>query len=98
MGRRRWRSFGLLFADSRGVLVASVPLSILEAALLVPVALVVRRVFDTLVPRGDTTAIVLSGLLVFALYLASAALGLLTSHMVLKATRRAVTRLRGQLM
>src|SRR4051812_3042201 len=98
MSARRWRSFAHLFGDSRRVLVASVVLSILQAAMLMPVALIVKHVFDTLVPRGDTGAIVVSGLVVLGLYLASASLGLLTAHMVLRATRRAIVRLRGQLL
>jgi len=98
MSPQRWRSFARLFSDSRRVLVASLVVSIAETALLLPVALVVRHVFDTLVPHNDAGGIVLSGLLVLGLYLASAGLGLLTAHMVLKATKRAITRLRGQLI
>src|SRR4051812_31860794 len=93
-----WGTLARLFAGSRRVLLASTAVSIAQAALLLPVALIVRRVFDTLVPQGDEGAIATSGLIVFVLYMASAALGLLTAQMVLTATRSAITQLRGELI
>ena len=98
MSRRRWRAFAALFDDSRRVLVASLFVSIAQALVLLPVALIVKRIFDTYVPHGDTGPIVLSGIVVLALYLVSAGLGLLTAYMVLRATKRAITRLRGELI
>jgi ATP-binding cassette subfamily B protein len=98
MATRGWGGFRRLFAGSRIELTTGVLLSIAQAALLVPVAVIVGRVFDELIPRGDEAAIVLSGLIIFVLYVASSALGLVTAHVVLKATRRTVTRLRGDLI
>jgi hypothetical protein len=53
-----WRSFARLFEESRRMLAASVALSVLATAALVPVALVVKHVFDTLVPHHDVSGLV----------------------------------------
>ena len=94
----RWGRFGRLFRESRGILAASIVLSAVQSLALLPVALVVSRVFDTYVPRQDTAAIAGSGALVLALYLVSATIGVGTAYLVLKASRSAVQMLRGELL
>jgi len=98
MRRRTWRVFARPFGESRGTLVASGLLSIAQAAVLAPQALLVSHAFDKLVPQKDITGLVLTGLAILAAYLASAGLGLWTRWLVLKATKSAIVRLRGQLL
>jgi ABC-type bacteriocin/lantibiotic exporter with double-glycine peptidase domain len=49
--------------------------AILQCLLLVPIALIVREMFDTAIPHQDVGAIVTSGVVILALYATSAALG-----------------------
>jgi ATP-binding cassette subfamily B protein len=84
-----------LLGDARMKAVAAVALAVAQAVLLLPVALLVRRIFDSEVPAHDETAIVVAGLLVLACYGASAALSVAsrtlasrTAKIALSATRR----------
>jgi ABC-type multidrug transport system fused ATPase/permease subunit len=83
-----------LLARYRIALVRSFVLSVLQALLLLPVALIVRRIFDDLVPHRDVGAILLSGAAIMGLYLGSAILGLWSRHLALKVTKAALTELR----
>jgi ATP-binding cassette, subfamily B, bacterial len=76
----------------------SLVVSLAQAALLVPIPLLVKGLFDSKVPEGDTQAVIWSGIAVLALYLASAALGLWTRHYTVRSTKDAVTRLRWDLL
>jgi ABC-type multidrug transport system fused ATPase/permease subunit len=79
---------------STRLLALSVALSVLQSALLIPIALSVQYAFDTLIPqdRIGRLALVTAGALV--LYALSAAVGLVTRYVVLGVTKRGVTRLR----
>ena len=93
-----WRALLRLLEGSGHVVAASVAISIAQALLLVPIAFLVRRVFNTSIPDGDTTAIVWMGALTLVLLVASSALGLLTRWLSLRATKDAITRLRARLL
>jgi ATP-binding cassette subfamily B protein len=95
---KTWREFARFFSESRRMLATSVVISLAQAALLVPIPLLVKELFDTKVPEGDTTAVVWFGLAVLALYFASAALGLWTRYYTVESTKGAVTRLRIELL
>ncbi len=71
---------------------------ILQSALLVPIALLVRNAFDEQIPNGRTDALIATGAVVLLLYLGSSALGLLTRFITLKVTKRSITELRGALI
>jgi ABC-type multidrug transport system fused ATPase/permease subunit len=93
-----WRALLRLLEGSGHIVAASVAISIAQALLLVPIAFLVRRVFNTSIPDGDTTEIVWIGALALLLLVASAALGLLTRWLSLRATKDAITRLRARLL
>src|SRR4051812_8965553 len=98
MTLRTWRAFARFFSDSRRLVASSLLVSVVQSALLLPVAWLVKDVFDTQVPDGDEGGLVVSGALILVLYLASASLGLWTRYSALKAIKAAITRLRGDLM
>jgi ABC-type bacteriocin/lantibiotic exporter with double-glycine peptidase domain len=75
-----------------------VSLSVAEAALLLPVALIVQHIFDREIPARQAGPILVSGVEILVLYLASAALGLLIRYLVLVATKRAIAQLREALL
>jgi ABC-type multidrug transport system fused ATPase/permease subunit len=94
----RWRVFARFFHGSGRALAASLALSVLQSLLLVPVALLVRHAFDAVIPARAVGNLAAVGGLILALYLASAGLGLVTRHTVLRATKAAITRLRAALL
>jgi ABC-type bacteriocin/lantibiotic exporter with double-glycine peptidase domain len=96
--RQRISAYRRLFAEVRRPLTASIFISLAQSALLVPIPLLVKHIFDTELRRGHAAALAGSGAIVLALYLASAGLGLLTRYAVLSATKRAVAGLRIRLV
>jgi ATP-binding cassette, subfamily B, bacterial len=98
MRLRSWRSFARFFDDSKGLLAWTVVLSVGQALAFLPLAYLVKRVFDTLIPHQRTGALIVSGLLILLLYLASAGLGLLTRYLVLRTTTAGILRLRIRLI
>lgn len=92
------RRYLRLFGGARGLLIASLLLSLGQSALLVPVPLVIKHVFDVDLRHGHGTGLAVSGAVVLVLYLASSALGLWTRYAVLKATKRAIAQLRCALL
>jgi ABC-type bacteriocin/lantibiotic exporter with double-glycine peptidase domain len=93
-----WRAFARLFRGAHGTIALTVLASLLQTALFVPVAFLIQHIFDTQVPQGDIGGIVRSGALVLALYVASAGVQLWTRYSVLRVTKAAITRLRGDLL
>ena len=94
----RWRAYGRWFGGLRRVIALSVALALAQSVLLVPVALVVRHIFDETIPSGDRRELVLLGGVMLAFYLSSAALMLWTRWIAVRATKAAVTRLRRELI
>jgi ATP-binding cassette subfamily B protein len=89
-----WRAYQLLFSGAGRVLVTSTGLALLQAIILVPVSLCVRIIFSTDLPHHRAGAVVLLGLVILVLYVASAGVSMLTRHVVLTASKRAIARLR----
>jgi ABC-type multidrug transport system fused ATPase/permease subunit len=67
-----------------------------QAALLIPIPLVIRRVFDDL-HRGGSRGVILGGAAVLALYVGSSGLALASRYAVLRATKSAIADLRAAL-
>src|SRR3712207_6484047 len=82
-----WRTFARLFAGSGRLLAASLALSLLQSALLVPVAFVLRHVFDDVLPSRDESGVAFFGGLLLALYVAGAAVNLVNRWLVLRAAK-----------
>lgn len=92
------RSAARLIEGSQRLLAASIAIALAQAAMLVPIALLVRHAFNEQIPAEDGAGLILTGIGIAALYLASGALGLWARHLSLRTTIRAVTKLRGDLL
>lgn len=75
-----------------------VALAVVQAALLVPIAVLVQHVFDTAIPQDRTGELILIGLAILGLFTGSAALGLLTRWLAVKASKTSITALRAALL
>jgi ATP-binding cassette, subfamily B, bacterial len=93
-----WLRFARLYRRSRGTLVVSGLMSIAQAVVLAPTALLVGYAFDTLVPKADIGGLFLVTGVILASYLASAGLALLTRYLVIKTTKQAIADLRAKLI
>lgn len=89
-----WR----FLSQERAKLALAVALALGEALALVPIGLLVQRIFATDIPQRDSGGVVRSGLLILLLYVISAGLALLSARLTYDATARATARLRTALL
>ena len=92
------RSFARHFRSSLRIVMVSLAFAILQSALLIPIAFLVRDMFDDVIPSGDVITLIYDGLLILALYLSSAICGLTTRYVALRASKVAITELRTNLL
>jgi ABC-type multidrug transport system fused ATPase/permease subunit len=93
-----WRTAAQLIEGARREAALATALALAQAALLIPVALLVRRIFDVDVARGDERAIILHGLAIIALYAASATLAAVGRARAARVTKTALGRTRRRLV
>jgi len=92
------RRYLRLFDGARNLLMASLLLSLVQSACLIPIPLVIKHVFDADLHRGDATGVAIGGAIVIVLYLVSSVLALWTRYTVLRASKSAIARLRCELL
>ncbi|MEA2431074.1 MAG: ATP-binding cassette, subfamily bacterial [Thermoleophilaceae bacterium] len=84
--------------ESPGLLAIGVATAVAQSALLLPIAMVIRSVFDHHLGGGDEGHIVLAGVLILGLYSAAALLGFLSRKAVTGMTTAIAARLRDDLI
>jgi ABC-type bacteriocin/lantibiotic exporter with double-glycine peptidase domain len=98
MNRSAWRYYVSFYDDPARVLVWSVLSSLGPALTFLPIALLVRQVFDTAIPQRDFLRLGIIGAALFFLYVANAAITFWTSYLTSKAIKEAIWRLRTHLL
>ena len=78
-----WRYYGRFYKEYYPTLLLSVVASIGGSLLLFPIALLVRQVFDNILPDRDLALLLRNGGILLALYLANSAIMLWTRHVAL---------------
>lgn len=84
--------------EHRGRLLAGVALSILQALVVLPVPIVVGRGIDSTIPDGDRSGIILIGLVIVVVTIASSAIALAARVLILSVTKPATARLRTEMV
>lgn len=79
-------------------LAASVLISVLQSALIVPIVLIIRYSFDTIIPSRDTRQIIIAGIILLVLNIVNSSITLLTRHLTLKTTKLVILELRNVLL
>ncbi|MGH2869654.1 MAG: ABC transporter ATP-binding protein [Solirubrobacteraceae bacterium] len=87
-----------LLTESRALLLLATATAVLQSALFVPIALVVRHMFDVEIPHRRTGSIILSGVLILGLYAATAGLSYVTRAAAARTTAGISARLRLDLL
>jgi len=91
-------SYLRLYSQSARQVVFAVFSGVLQSLVLIPIIFLVRICFDTFIPERALTSLVLVGALMTALYLVSGALLLWSRAATLDSTRRAISRMRLELV
>jgi ABC-type multidrug transport system fused ATPase/permease subunit len=93
-----YRRLTRLIGDARSVFLVSCAIAAAQTVVLAPLALIVKHLFDSAIPRADESAIVLWSLAMLGLYLLSALLGLFARRLAVRVVKRSVGRLRTELL
>ncbi len=96
MGRTEFRALWRLLRARRGRLLLGVLALGLQGLLLLPITLLVHRIFAVQIPASDSRAVLLSGLGILALYVASTVLSLVARRLILVAIFASIAVLRMQ--
>lgn len=98
MNRPAWRYYLSFYKNSRHLLLLSLFASLAQSALLLPIALLVKRCFDALIPARDTRGLVSVGVGIFFLYLLSGGVALWSKYTVINTTQSALRNLREDML
>jgi ATP-binding cassette subfamily B protein len=98
MSRATWHYYWSFFRGLQLPLLFSVILAIILSLAVLPIAFLLSRIFDHIIPAGDIRALIQTGALVILLSAGSAGLSLWTRHRTLHITKTAVERLRDELL
>ena len=93
-----WRWFGGLLRGVRLRLLACITLAVLQSVTLVPIAWLIRRAFDVIIPSRNGTALLLTGAALVSLNLLSNGMALTTRFLSLRMTKRVIARTRESLL
>jgi ATP-binding cassette, subfamily B, bacterial len=91
-------SYLRLYRGSAREVAFAVVSGIAQSIVLIPIVFLVGHSFDTLIPAGDLTGLMVIGAVMIVLYLLSGALLLWSRALALRSTRAAIVRLREQLV
>lgn len=97
-GADDWHHCWQYLREARAPLAGCIALSMIQGFSLVPIAWLIRRVFDTILPSRDIRGLLWMGLAILALHLSAAALTLATRFFSLRTTKRVVTTWRRDLV
>jgi ABC-type bacteriocin/lantibiotic exporter with double-glycine peptidase domain len=93
-----WRYYTQFYRGFHRWLIVSVVIAAAQSAVYLPIALLVRTVFDRVIPKHDFGLLLYIGLAILALYLVDAALTLYTRYLGLRITKHAIQRFRDELL
>lgn len=98
MNLTNWKYFFRLYKGEYRTLIFTIFLSIGQSLLVLPIAFLVRRAFDEVIPSGNLEFLLLIGGGILLLNLSNQGLTLWSRHLTLKTNKRAVNRLRQDLL
>jgi len=93
-----WRYLGGYLDDLRLPLLGCVTLALLQSVSLLPIAWMVRRVFDSIIPSRNVTGLLLLGFEILVLNSVGSGLALATRFASLRTTKLAITAMRSDLV
>ena len=94
MKKEVWKYFiGLFRGFGRSALIA-VLISMVQSLILIPTGLLIRKIFDEIIPAGESDSLLTWSLLIIALLFANSGLSLLTRHIILVVTKTGIKNLR----
>ena len=93
-----WKFYKRFYKGNGFRFVLTVFLSVLQSAAVVPIALMVRLVFDEAIPKGDGARLIKLCVLIMSLYVLNGGFSLWTRYLSLDITKKAIKKLRDEMV
>ena len=97
INKKAWRFYLGYFKDGNHILVFSLFLTICQAAVFLPIALLMRKILNDYIAEGDTDKVLYAGLMVFGLLVANAGIRLLNKYLIVNHNKKIHNKLRDDL-
>jgi ATP-binding cassette subfamily B protein len=98
MNRFAWQYYLQFYRGSYHALVLSILLSILQALFVLPIAFLIRHIFDKVIPKGDVQNLILISLIILGLIILNTSFTLWTRYLSLNKTKLAIRDFREELL
>jgi ABC-type multidrug transport system fused ATPase/permease subunit len=93
-----WKYYISFYRNLYIPLAASVLISAFQAGLVIPIVLIIKYSFDTLIPSHDTRRIITAGIILVILTIVNSSITLLTRHLTLRTTKLVILEVRNVLL
>ncbi len=97
MNADAWRGFQRIFHGQIRAVAGGLALSLLQSGATLPVAWIVKKIFDVYLPAHDQTRLIGGGLLILALLASTLGAQLLGRYLIMRAIKTGIVRLRKEL-
>jgi ATP-binding cassette, subfamily B, bacterial len=97
VNKKAWKFYLSYFKDRYSILIISFFLTICQAAIFLPIALVLRKILNDYIGAGDSTKVLYAGLLVFGLLVTNAGIRLLNKYLIVNHNKKIHNKLRDDL-
>lgn len=98
MNRKTWCYYLRFYRESYHRLILTIIFSILQSLIVLPIAFLVRYVFDQAIPKGATAGLIYAGIFMLGLILLNCVLTLLTRYLSLNQTKMVIRDIREELL
>ena len=95
---RIWKSYISFYKGQYFKFVLAISLSVLQSVIIVPIALLVRSVFDHALPEKNFSQLVTLCIIISILYIVNGGITLWTRHISLKTTKRVIRVIRNRII
>ncbi|MDV2503193.1 MAG: ABC transporter ATP-binding protein [bacterium] len=98
INKSAWRYYLKFYRGYYRPLLLSIAVSTVQSLIAIPIALLIKTVFDSLIPAGDFSDLTLAGAVLALLYLLNGAGTLWTRHVTLKTTKAVIQEFREEIL
>ncbi|MEN8221982.1 MAG: ABC transporter ATP-binding protein [Acidobacteriota bacterium] len=95
---RYWKNYVQLYRGQYRNLFVSIFLSIIQAVSVIPVALIIKSIFDKAIPENDFNRLLILSIMIVFLYMLSGTLTLITRNITLKTTKSVIKDVRDRII
>jgi len=93
-----WKNYIRLYYTYSSKLFLTIIISICQSFIILPVAWLIRHIFDYLIPAGNVYTVIITGMIIVILYILSCGIAIWTRYIILQTTKIIIQHYRGDLL